>query len=261
MTTVLITGASGGIGHALAVQYAQPGYTLVLHGRDQAKLQALARQCEDQGACCVVLAFDLSDARLWIASLNSLVTKFPVDLAFVNAGVATTQLERAETWDEAQHTLDINLSAAIATVTALSPHMVQRGSGQMVLISSLAALVGMPLTPAYCASKAGLRAYGQAMRGLLGASGVGVTVVLPGFVDTGMSKKFPAGKLFMVSPQWAARHIQKRLHRNPPQISFPQPLVFGMWCLAVMPATWSQWILQRLGYAATHRAIPAQEAD
>lgn len=261
MKTILITGASGGLGHALAVQYAQPGCTLVLQGRNQTRLQALAQQCEDRGAVAVVLVFDLCDSAGWMASLTLQIERTPIDLAIVNAGVAITHVDRFEVWEDAQQMLDVNLSAAVATVMAIVPHMRLRGSGQIVLIGSLAGLVGMPLTPSYCASKAGLKAYGEAMRGLLAPDGVAVNVVLPGFVKTPMSDGFPAHKFFMVSPQWAASYVQRRLRSNPPQISFPQPLAFGMWCLSVMPAIWSQWILRCLGYAATHRAIPGPEVD
>ena len=261
LRTVLITGATSGIGLSLALQYAQPGTTLVLHGRDDAMLDAVAAACRQQGATTKTLLHDLGDHVGWMEKLAHHCATTPVDLALVNAGVAHTSVHGIEPWEDVQHMLDVNLRAAMATVTVLAAAMCQRGSGQIALVSSLAAYVGLPLTPAYCASKAGLKAYGEAMRGRLAPYGVGVCVVMPGFVKTGMSDRFAAAKPSMVSSEWAARRIQRGLLRNPARLAFPQPLALGMWCLSVLPPSWSQFILGRLGYAAAPPTTPGAKAD
>ena len=115
-------------------------------------------------------------------------------------------------------------------------------------MSSLAAYYGLPLTPSYSASKAALKAYGEAMRGLLAADGLGVTVVMPGFVETPMERRFPGPKPFLWSAPRAARVIRRRLRANPARISFPFPLDFGAWITAVLPAAVSQRLIALMGY-------------
>jgi short-subunit dehydrogenase len=143
----------------------------------------------------------------------------------------------------------INALAAMATVAGLLPSMRRRGRGQIALISSLSAWYGLGLTPAYCASKAALKAYGEALGGWLAPHGIGVTVVLPGFVRSAMSDRFPGPRPFLITPDRAARCIRRGLERGRSRIAFPWPLALGMWCLAVLPSGLSRWILGRLGYS------------
>jgi NAD(P)-dependent dehydrogenase (short-subunit alcohol dehydrogenase family) len=127
--------------------------------------------------------------------------------------------------------------------------MRHRGSGQIVFISSLSAYFGRALTPAYCASKAALKAYGEAWRTWLAPEGIGVTVVLPGFIESPMSRRFPGSRPFLMSADKAASELKRRLESNPARISFPFPLNLGAWMLAVLPAAVSGWIVQKLGYS------------
>jgi len=84
---------------------------------------------------------------------------------------------------------------------------------------------------------------------------------MPGFDKTGMSDRFATAKPSMVSSEWAARRIQRGLLRDPARLAFPQPLALGMWCLSVLPPSWSQFILGRLGYAAAPPTTPGAKAD
>jgi short-subunit dehydrogenase len=117
-------------------------------------------------------------------------------------------------------------------------------------MSSLAGFFGLPLTPAYSASKAGVKAYGEALRGWLAPYGVQVTVVMPGYVASTMSEAMPGPKPFVWTPDRAAKLIQRRLALNHARISFPFPLNIGCWLLAVLPPSWSVKILALLGYRA-----------
>jgi short-subunit dehydrogenase len=250
-TTVLITGASSGIGAALARCYAEPQRTLILHGRDGARLGDVARDCEARGAKVVLTSFDLRDGEATVAALRDLSREHVIDLGIVNAGVSSSigSGDEAESWQRARAVLAVNLDGAIATVAALLPDMRRRRTGQIALVSSLAAYVGMPVTPVYCASKAALKAYGEALRGWLAPQGVAVNVVLPGFVRTAMSDRFTAAKPWMMSPEEAARRIRRGLERNHARIAFPRPLAWGMWALSVLPMGMSQRILRSFGYA------------
>jgi short-subunit dehydrogenase len=249
--TVLITGATGGIGAALARRYAAPERTLILHGRDPARLATLARDCESRGARVVTTIFDLRAGAGAVAALRQLSGAHTIDLAIVNAGVSSMigGGEELENWETSRALLAVNLDGALATVAGVLPEMRRRGAGQIALVSSLEAYIGMPVTPVYSASKAALKAYGEALRGWLAPQGIQVNVILPGFVRTPMSDRYTAAKPFLMSPERAAVLIQRGLKRNRPRIAFPRLLAWGMWWLSVLPPALSQRILRALGYS------------
>jgi len=242
---VLITGATGGIGAALAVAYAAPGRTLFLHGRDQARLDELASVCRKKAAEVETKNLDLTDVEALVAWVEAIAPR--VDLGIVNAAV-TSNVRAGESWREVDQLLQVNVRAALATAAALVPEMRRRGAGQIALVSSISAWFGLPLTPAYSASKAALKAYGEALRGWLAPHGVEVNVVMPGFVRTPMSARFPGPKRFMLEPEDAARRIVRGLERDQARISFPFPSSFAMWALGALPAGLSQRILGAMGY-------------
>ena len=249
-STVLITGATGGIGAALARVYAENGRTLLLHGRDAARLASLTRDCEARGAAVHGVNFDLRDAEAAIAALRSLSTQYVIDLAIVNAGVSSAigKGTEAECWDIAKAVLAVNLDGSIATFAGVLPEMRRRRGGQIAIVSSLAAYCGLPVTPIYCASKAALKVYGEAMRGWLAPQGIAVNVVMPGFVRTPMSDRFPGAKPFLMEPERAATLIRRGLERNRARIAFPGRLAFAMWFLSVLPAKVSQWMVHTAGF-------------
>jgi short-subunit dehydrogenase len=244
---ILITGATSAIGSALGVVYAQPGATLYLHGRNDAKLAEVADRCRAKGAEVQTQRLDLRDfvaLRGWLESLATL------DLVIVNAGMNTHvgPAGEPEPWGEVDALLDVNLKAAMAIVHAVLPAMRARGSGRIALVSSLAAYFGLPVTPSYCASKAGLKAYGEALRGWLAPAGIQVNVIMPGYVKSPMCDEMPGPKPFLWSPERAARAIRQGLERDKARISFPFPLNWGTWWLAVLPASLSTRIVSWLGY-------------
>jgi short-subunit dehydrogenase len=247
-STVLITGATGGIGAALARSYAQPGRTLILHGRNESRLASVTRECEVRGAQVHGVTFDLRAAAAAIAALRSLSSQHVIDLTIINAAVSHATGDGHESWDVARAVLAVNLDGAIATMEGVLPAMRRRGGGQIAIVSSLSAYFGLPITPTYCASKAALKTYGEAMRGWLAPEGIAVNVVLPGFVRTPMSDCFPRAKPCLMSPERAATLMRRGLERNRARIAFPRGLAWGMWCLSVLPAALSQWIVRASGY-------------
>jgi len=128
--------------------------------------------------------------------------------------------------------------------------MKKRKHGQIAIVSSLAAYRGMPITPSYCASKAAIKSYGEALRGWLAEDGIRVSVICPGFVESELSAQFFGDKPLMISSQKAASIIIKGLEKNKARISFPFPLNLGMWFLAILPPTISDWFMRLFSYGA-----------
>ena len=248
--TVLITGATGGIGSALAEAYADPGNTLILQGRNAARLAELAALCRGKGARVLTRELDVRDREELSTWLGEIVQQETLDLLIVNAGVNTnigTDGE-GERWEDVQALIEVNVLAAMVTVDAVLPSMRTRGNGQIALMSSLAAYFGLPVTPSYCASKAALKAYGEALRGWLGPEGIRVNVVMPGYVESRMSNEMPGPKPFLWPAKKAALTIKRGLARNQPRISFPFPLNLGTWFLSVLRPGISERILRLLNY-------------
>jgi short-subunit dehydrogenase len=247
LNRVLITGATSAIGFALAEVYAKPGVRLHLHGRNESRLSKVAAACTAKGAEVRTQLLDLRDFSTlqdWLESLG------PLDLVIVNAGMNTHvgPAGEPEPWAEVEALLDVNLKAAMAIVQAVLPAMRARGSGQIALVSSLAAYFGLPVTPSYCATKAGLKAYGESLRGWLAPEGIKVNVIMPGYVKSPMCDDMPGPKPFLCTPERAAKAIRHGLERDKARISFPFPLNWGTWWLAVLPAAISTRIVRRLGY-------------
>lgn len=248
--TVLITGATGGIGGALAEIYAEPGNTLILQGRNHLRLAKLAVIGEARGAGVLTHTLDLrnlDELREWLVEV---CRKVKVDLLIVNAGININIGVRGEgeSWDDVQELLEVNVKAAMITVDAVLPAMRERGLGQIALMSSLAAYHGLPVTPSYSASKAAIKAYGEALRGWLAPEGVRVNVVMPGYVESKMCREMIGPKPFLMAPEKAARYIKRGLTRNQARISFPFPLNFGTWWLSVLPSGISVRLLRLFGY-------------
>jgi dehydrogenase/reductase SDR family member 7B len=180
-----ITGASSGIGAALARELAARGAHVVLSGRDDARLAEVAADCGES----LILAFDVrDDAALAEATAKAIAWKGHVDIAFANAGIS--QRSRALNTDMQVYRdiIEVDLVAQIAFTQGLIGHMAARGSGALGFISSIAGKVGVPMRTAYCAAKFGLAGYADALRGELSQTGVSVHTIYPGSVATNVSR-------------------------------------------------------------------------
>jgi short-subunit dehydrogenase len=221
--TIVITGASSGIGRSLALASAAPGVRLGLLGRDPGRLEQIAGECRAARAEVLTAAIDIrarDEIAAWLAVFDD---AGPIDLLIANAGIMSGTPPGGEI-EPAKHAFDlmqINVFGTLNTVQPLLPRMMARRRGQIAIISSIAAMIPLRDSPSYCASKSALLAYGLSLRDLLRAHGIGVSVVCPGYVTTAMSRQEIGDKPFEMPPERAAQIILKGLKRDKAVIAFP----------------------------------------
>ncbi|MBM3553996.1 MAG: SDR family NAD(P)-dependent oxidoreductase [Alphaproteobacteria bacterium] len=244
--SILITGASSGIGEALARCYAGPGVALALTGRDTARLAAVTDACAALGARVVASALDVIDGPRLAAWIGEIDAATPLDLVIANAGVSGGSSRIEDLDASARRIFATNVDGVFNTIHPAIPGMTARGRGQIAIMASLAGFRGLPGAAAYAASKAAVRVYGEALRGRLRHRGVGVSVICPGFVESRMtaSNRFPMP--FLWDADRAARRIARDLAANRPRIAFPWPLHFAVWLAATLPTGWTDRVFSRL---------------
>lgn len=221
--TILITGASGGIGASLATALAAPGVTHLLWGRDVTRLQAAASACEAKGAVCKVEAFDLRDMAELTARLDEADIATPIDLAIFNAGIGGMPPAdvAAEAAEAARMTAEVNFVSPIVGANVIADRMAARRAGQIVLVGSVAGDYPLPQAPTYSATKAGLAVFAEALSMRLQKFGIAVTLVTPGFIDTPMSRSVPPPKPFLMDADVAARIILRGIAAKKRRITVP----------------------------------------
>ncbi|MBE9604417.1 SDR family NAD(P)-dependent oxidoreductase [Acetobacteraceae bacterium H6797] len=251
--TVLVTGASRGLGAALARGLAGPGVSLALVARSEAALAEVAADCAARGATIRSAVLDVADGEALATQLLAWDAEAPFDLVIANAGISagTHPDGSPETWEEASRQVRVNLLGAMATVGPLLPDLRARAAagrpGQVALVASIAALRATPDIAGYAASKAGIWAWGEALRAAEAPRGIAVTVVAPGFFDSAMSRRWIGARPFMISTEAAAGIVLRAIERKAARCTFPALLVLGMRLLGLLPARLADVILRRFG--------------
>lgn len=235
--SILITGASSGIGAALARAYAAPGRLLAISGRNEARLEETARSCREAGAEVDARVLDVTDRdamRQWIAEVDR---RAPLDLVVANAGIsAGTADDPVEDDARTREIFAVNLGGVVNTVMPAVAAMRDRRRGQIAIVSSMAGYRGTPSAPAYAASKCAVKAWGEGLRGVLAEDGIAVTVICPGFVESRITDANDFPMPMLMSAERAAGLIKRRLARGPAVIAFPLPMVATMWLISTLPA-------------------------
>ena len=224
--SILITGASSGIGEALAMHYAEVAVTLFLGGRDQTRLQAVADQCRERGAdvhCWVGDVTDEQGMREWIVNSDQ---QRPLNLVIANAGVALGASTVAGLHQAAKQSYAINVNGVFNTVHPALEVMAERrpypvSNAQVAVMSSIMGFAGMARSPAYASSKAAVKHYGEALRGAFRNMGIGVSVICPGYVASPLTRQNKSSMPFLIPANKAAAIIARGLARNKARITFP----------------------------------------
>ncbi|MGB0671005.1 MAG: SDR family NAD(P)-dependent oxidoreductase [Rhodospirillales bacterium] len=246
--SVIITGASSGIGAALARLYAKPGRSLALTGRDGPRLEAVAADCRALGAEVESQLIDVADRgpmTAWITERDAVV---PTDLVIANAGISggTGGSAGGETEEQTRRLFATNLGGVHNTVLPLIEPMRRRGRGQIALMASLAAYRGFASAPAYCATKAAVKVWGEGLRPWLAEDGVKVSVICPGFVESRITDANSFPMPLLMPADKAARIIARGLERNRPRIAFPWPMVALVQLTALLPPALLEPLMRRL---------------
>jgi short-subunit dehydrogenase len=243
---ILITGASSGIGAALAEAYAAPGLRLSLQGRNEERLCRVAKAARESGAFVHAKAGDV----VWREGMEGWLTlcdrQQPLDLVIANAGISAGTGRQGESSDQARAIFEVNVAGVLNTVQPAIALMKQRGRGQIAIMSSLAGFRGFPGAPAYCASKAAVRVYGEALRFELAPQGIAVNVICPGFIKTPMTGVNKFKMPFLMSAERAAQIIKRGLDRDRARIAFPWPMYMLARLAAALPQDWIAGMVAKL---------------
>ena len=225
--SIVITGASAGLGAALALAYGRSGVVLGLLARNRDRLDAVAAQCRANGATVVVGCIDVADRAGLANFISAFDAENPIELLIANAGVFTGHgPDRVmESLDEVSAMLRTNLEGVANTIAAALPMLRRRRAGRIAIIGSLAALQPLADAPAYSASKAAVISYGEALREFLVDDAVAVSLVYPGHIATAQTACQVGPLDLMMSPEQAAGIIKRGLDRGRTSIAFPLRLL------------------------------------
>lgn len=221
--TVVITGASAGLGAALAVKYAAPGRKLILIARDAARLEAVAAACRERKSDVELALADVTDSAAMAALIADCDDKSPIDLVIANAGVFTGHGDKRimETAAEIAWMSRVNFEGVVNVIQPALDGMRRRYRGHVAIIGSLAALQPLADAPGYSASKAAVMAYGEALREFLIPERIVVSLVYPGHIKTAQVADHVGALPHLVEADVAAEFIFRKLQAKKTFIAFP----------------------------------------
>lgn len=248
---VFLTGASSGIGEALALELAKRGAILGLLARREKLLRDLAAKCERKGIAAREFPCDITDEIAVQDAADELRNEFgEIDILIANAGIGGSAKHAKDLKpQDFRRVVDTNLVGAVNSVSAVLPRMVERGSGQLVAVSSLAGFRGLPKSAAYCASKAGMTAYFESVRLDVQNKGIAVTIIQPGFIKTplttGRANKMP----FLMELEDSIPYFLRAIEKKKKFAAFPWQLAMLVRAGRVFPA----WLYDKIAGGAKYR--------
>lgn len=246
---VFITGASSGIGQALAVELGRRGAQLGLLARRGEVLQEIVREVEAAGGRALAFAADVRDAEAVSSAASKLREAFgAIDVLVANAGVGVTTEARDLKPEAVADVININVLGVVNSALAVLPAMVERNDGQLVVISSLAAYRGLPKSAAYCASKAAVSAFFESLRVDLHRTNVDVTIIHPGFIKTPLTAGRHAQMPYLMELDDAVKKIVRAIETRKKSYAFPWQLASIVRAAMVMPIPLYDRIMSKRSY-------------
>ena len=245
ISNILITGASSGIGEALAEYYAKNGAkNLFLSGRNEQRLNAVAERCRQQGATVYPKIINVGNKEAMADWLAECENKAPLNLVIANAGVSTGE----ETPENIYNTFETNVFGVLNTITPAVENYKRSAEKRKIIAitSSIAGYHGLPSCPSYSATKACVKAYGEALRSSLLPQNIQVNIICPGFVKSRITDKNTCPMPFFMSAEKAAEIIAARIDKNVGLIAFPWPMRFATWFFSILPNRLSDFIYAKL---------------
>lgn len=234
----LITGASSGIGEALAIECAKRGDTLFLCGRNAQRLEQVVRRCRALNASTYGTVLDVTDREAVEAWIQASDVIAPIDRVFANAGIGTGE----ENEENVRRTFAVNVGGTLNVVLPAIELFRPRSTGQIIITASIAGYGPLKSCPSYSATKSCLKTWGLGLRGMLSSSGIKVSVVCPGFVRSRITDRNTCPMPFFMEADQAARTILNGVRRNVGLIAFPWQMRFATWLLSVLPFRLNEWI-------------------
>lgn len=238
--SIFITGASSGIGQALAIEYATTGINLFLCGRNQKRLEKTAMLCKKKGAIVQLYTFDVINASDVQKALTKADNICPLDLVIANAGISNGILGLSDNTDSTRNIMGTNILGVINTILPAINLLKKHQKGQLALMSSMAGYRGLANCPAYSASKNCVKAWGEALRGVLKKENIQVSIICPGFIRTPLTDANTFKMPFLMDVDKAAQIIKKGLKNNKRIIAFPKIMALGAWIGMILPG----WLIE-----------------
>jgi len=233
---VMITGASSGIGHGLALELAKRGARLGLLARRKDALDEVIAEIEKDGGKALALSVDVQDADALRDAADRIAKEFgSLDVLIANAGVGGNTDAAALSPDDFKKVIDVNLLGVVNSVAAVVPKMIAQQRGHLVAISSLAAYRGLPKSGAYCASKAAVSILFESFRLELKSKGIDVTIIHPGFIKTPLTAGRQAQMPFLMELDDAVKKIVGAIEKKKKSYAFPWQLATIVRLGLIMP--------------------------
>ena len=243
---VMITGASSGIGRGIALEVASRGAHLGLLARREDLLNEIVGEAKKRNVKAVAAAADVRDVKAVREAADRFRKELgPIDVLIANAGIGTSDHATRLTPEHAANVMSINVLGAVNSVAAVMPEMVERKRGRLVAISSLAAYRGLSKSAAYCASKAAMSAYFESLRIDLRHTGVGVTIIHPGFIKTDLTAGRNAKMPYLMELDAGVKKIVSAIEREKRSYAFPWQLATIVRASMLMPPAMYDWIAER----------------
>lgn len=242
---VLITGASSGIGRALAINLARSGASVGLLARRREILEQIVDEITDAGGRALALPADVTQSEAVRAAVVKLRREFgAIDLLVANAGISINTFVPDLCEKKIAELINVNVLGVVNSVAAVLPNMVRQGSGHLVVNSSLAAYRGLPKSAAYCASKAAISSFFEALRIDLKGSGVDVSIIHPGFVKTSLIANIRRTP-YLMEVDYAVKKIVGAIEKRKKGYAFPWQLATIARACKLLPIPMYDWFAAR----------------